>query len=181
MPLVRWLRGMSDESDGLYAGCGVGLCARESLSRRSPSGLSQDLLGLRIEREELVLRPCLGCFLSYKERTEVDKSLYLVKNNSCSQPDLIWCGVSRSLDVHFLSSDALDSFSDPYFVTLCHVRHSALIYALPLSGTETNSSPDQFIAIGFPFTSSHILPLRGGVAQRWGLRALGGERRASPA
>jgi len=97
--------------DGLCAGCG--LCARESLSRRSPSGLSQDLLGLRIEREELVLRPCLGCFLSYKERTEVDKSLYLVKNNSCSQPDLIWCGASRSLDAHFFSSDALDSFSDP--------------------------------------------------------------------
>lgn len=116
-----------------------------------------------------MLRPCLGCFLSYKERTEVDKSLYLVKNNSCSQPDLIWCGVPRSLDVHFLSSDALDSFSDPYFVTLCHVRHSALIHALPLSVTETNSSSDQFIAIGFPFTSSHILPLRGGVAQKRGL------------
>lgn len=181
MPLVRWLRGMSDESDGLYAGCGVGLCARASLSRRSPSGLSQDLLGLRIEREELVLRPCLGCFLSYKERTEVDKSLYLVKNNSCSQPDLIWCGASRSLDVHFLSSDTLDSFSDPYFVTLCQVRHSALIHALPLFGTVINSSPDQLIAIGFPFTSSHILPLRGGVAQRRGLRALGGEGRASPA
>ena len=111
VPLVRWLRGMSDGSDGLCAGWG--LCAREPLSRRSPSGLSQDLLGLRIEREELVLRPCLGCFLSYKERTEVDKSLYLVKNNSCSQPDLIWCGASRSLDVHFLSSDTLDSFSDP--------------------------------------------------------------------
>ena len=96
--------------------CGVGLCARESSSRRSPSVLSQDFFGLRIEREELVLRPCLGRFLSYKERTEMDKSLYLVKNNSCSQPDLIWCGVSRSLDVHFLSSDALDSFSDSYFV-----------------------------------------------------------------
>ena len=114
-------------------GAGCGLCARESLSRRSPSGLSQDLLGLRIEREELVLRPCLGCFLSYKERTEVDRSLYLVKNNSCSQPDLIWCGASRSLDPHFLSSDALDSFSDPYFFTLYRVRHSALIYALPPS------------------------------------------------
>ena len=97
--------------DGLCAGCG--LCAREPLSRRSPGGLSQDFFGLRIEREELVLRPCLGCFLSYKERTEVDKSLYLVKNNSCSQPDLIWCGASRSLDAHFFSSDALDSFSDP--------------------------------------------------------------------
>ena len=70
--------------DGLSAGCG--LCARESLSRRSPSVLSQDFFGLRIEREELVLRPCLGCFLSYKERTEVDKSLYLVKNNCCSCP-----------------------------------------------------------------------------------------------
>ena len=93
-------------------GCvrGGGLCARESLSRRSPGGLSQDFFGLRIEREELVLRPCLGCFLSYKERTEVDKSLYLVKNNCCSQLDLIWCGASRSLDAHFLSSDALDSF-----------------------------------------------------------------------
>jgi len=126
-----------------------------------------------------MLRPCLGCFLSYKERTEVDKSLYLVKNNSCSQPDLIWCGVSRSLDVHFLSSDALDSFSDPYFVTLCHVRHFALIHALPLSGTETNSSPDHLIAIGFPFTSSHILPLRGGSCSevgapcpRWGEASL---------
>ena len=64
-------------SDGLCAGCG--LCAREPLSRRYPGGLSQDFFGLRIEREELVLRPCLGCFLSYKERTEVDKSLYLVK------------------------------------------------------------------------------------------------------
>ena len=166
-------------SDGLCAGCG--LCARESLSRRSPSGLSQDLLGLRIEREELVLRPCLGCFLSYKERTEVDRSLYLVKNNSCSQPDLIWCGASRSLDPHFLSSDALDSFSDPYFFTLCHVRHSALIHALPLSGTETNSSSDQLIVIGFPFTSSHILPLKGGSCLEVGLRALGGEGRASPA
>ena len=113
-----------------------------------------------------MLRPCLGCFLSYKERTEVDKSLYLVKNNSCSQPDLIWCGASRSLDAHFFFSDTLDSFSDPYFVTLCHVRHSALIHALPLFGTVINSSPDQLIAIGFPFTSSHILPLRGGVAQR---------------
>ncbi len=112
MQSVQWIWGMSRRgSDGLCAGCG--LCARESLSRRSPSGLSQDLLGLRIEREELVLRPCLGCFLSYKERTEVDRSLYLVKNNSCSQPDLIWCGASRSLDPHFLSSDALDSFSDP--------------------------------------------------------------------
>ena len=144
-----------------------GLCAREPLSRRSPGGLSQDFFGLRTEREELVLRPCLGCFLSYKERTEVDKSLYLVKNNCCSQPDLIW-GASRSLDTHFFSSDALDSFSDPYFVTLCHVRHSALIHASPLSGTETNSSPDQLIAIGFPFTSSHILPLRGGQLLRGG-------------
>lgn len=156
---------MSGGSDGPCAGWG--LCAREAPSRRSPSGLSQDLLGGRTPGGgNPMLRPCLGCFLSYKERTEVDKSLYLVKNNCCSQPDLIWCGASRSLDAHFFFSDTLDSFSDPYFVTLCHVRHSALIHALPLFGTVINSSPDQLIAIGFPFTSSHILPLRGGVAQR---------------
>lgn len=146
---VRWMRGNGWGGDGLCAGCV--LCAREPLSRRSPGGLSQDFFGLRIEREELVLRPCLGCFLSYKERTEVDKSLYLVKNNSCSQPDLIWCGVSRSLDVHFLSSDTLDSFSDPYFVALYHVRHSALIHALPLSSTEVNPPSEQLIATDCAF------------------------------
>ncbi len=47
-----------------------------------------------------------------------------------------------------------------------------------LSGTEINSSPDQLIAIGFPFTSSHILPLRGGCSEvglhtpRWGEASL---------
>ncbi len=160
MQFVRWVRG---------------LCARESLSRRSPGGLSQDFFGLRIEREALVLRPCLGCFLSYKERTEVDKSLYLVKNNCCSQPDLIW-GASRSLDTHFFSSGALDSFSDPYFVTLCHVRHPALIHVSPLSSTDSISLPLTSISLqAVPSPSSHILPLRGGSCSevgapypRWG-------------
>ena len=84
-------------------------------------------------------------------------------------PNLTWCGVSRSLDAHFLSSDTLDSFSDPYFITLSHMLHFAQDHALPLSGTETNSSPDQLIAIGFPFPSSHILPLRVGSCLEVGL------------
>ena len=158
-------------SDGLCAGCG--LCAREPLSRRSPGGLSQDFFGLRIEREELVLRPCSGCFLSYKERIEGDKLLYLVKKMSGPRsflfgvglPDLLIC--TSSPPTHSTPFPTHTS-SDPYFVTLCHVRHSALIHALPLSSTEINPSSEQLIATGCAFvvlaypTSKGRELLRGG-------------------
>lgn len=164
---------------------GWGLCARESLSRRSPSGLSQDLLGLRIEREELVLRPCSGCFLSYKERIEGDKLLYLVKKMSGPRsflfgvglPDLLIC--TSSPPTHSTPFPTHTS-SDPYFVTLCHVRHSALIHASPPSLARRSTLPLSSSSLQtVPSSSSHILPLRGGSCSevgapcpRWGEASL---------
>ena len=77
----KWVEG---GGDGLCAGVG---CVLVSLCLGGPpAGYPKTYLGYGYRGEELVLRPCLGCFLPYKERTEVDKSLCLVKNNCCSCP-----------------------------------------------------------------------------------------------